>query len=114
MGVAMAEVALKALFGGLFVVLFALVSEATTPKRFAGVFSAAPSVALGSLTVTLVAKGVPDVASAATGMTAGAAGLLVYSVAAVAALGRYGALKGAAISVIAWFLVAGVCFWALR
>jgi uncharacterized membrane protein (GlpM family) len=108
----MVEVALKALFGGLFVVVFALVSEVTTPQRFAGVFSAAPSVALGSLTVTLVAKGVHDVATASAGMAAGAVALLVYSVAAVAALRRFGALKGAVIAVGAWFAVAGLGRWA--
>jgi uncharacterized protein DUF3147 len=109
----MVEVVLKALFGGLFVVVFALFSEVTTPKRFAGVFSAAPSVALGSLSVTLVAKGAHDVAVASVGMAVGAVALLAYSVAAVAALRRFGALTGAAIAIIAWFLVAGVGVWAL-
>lgn len=47
----------KAATGGAFVVAFALVSEVFSPKRFAGVFSAAPSAALGGLTVTLLAKG---------------------------------------------------------
>ncbi|GLY85328.1 DUF3147 family protein [Actinoallomurus iriomotensis] len=109
----MVEVALKALFGGLFVVVFALISEATTPKRFAGVFSAAPSVALGSLAVTLVGKGVHDVRAAAAGMAVGAIALLVYSVVAVSALRRFGALTGAAIALIPWFLVAGACAWLL-
>jgi uncharacterized membrane protein (GlpM family) len=109
----MVEVVLKALFGGLFVVLFALISEVTTPKRFAGIFSAAPSVALGSLTVTLVAKGAHDVAAAALGMTVSAVALLVYSLTAVPALGRFGALRGAAIASVAWFLVAGAGAWML-
>jgi hypothetical protein len=39
--------AVKAVYGGLFVVLFSLIAELLTPKRFAGLFSAAPSVAPG-------------------------------------------------------------------
>lgn len=109
----MVEVVLKALFGGLFVVVFALISEATTPKRFAGVFSTAPSVALGSLSVTLAVKGAHDVEAAAAGMAVGSVALLVYSVAAVPALRRFGALGGAAIAMIAWFVVAGVGAWVL-
>jgi uncharacterized membrane protein (GlpM family) len=109
----MVEVALKALFGGLFVVLFALISEVTTPKRFAGIFSAAPSVALGSLAVTLVAKGEHDVRAAAAGMAVGAIALLVYSTVVVPALRRFGALAGAAIAVIPWVLVAGAGAWLL-
>lgn len=107
----MVEVVLKALFGGLFVVLFALISEVTTPKRFAGIFSAAPSVALGSLTVTLVIKGLHDVEADAVGMTAGAVALLAYSLTAVPALGRLGALRGAAIACVTWLLVAGAGAW---
>ena len=48
---------IKAVNGGLFVVLFALLAEALEPKRFAGVFSAAPSVALANLIVVIVSKG---------------------------------------------------------
>jgi uncharacterized membrane protein (GlpM family) len=109
----MVEIVLKALFGGLFVVVFALVSELVTPKRFAGIFSAAPSVALGSLAVTLVAKGSHDVSAAAVGMSVGAIALLIYSTAAVPALRRFGALKGAGVAVFAWLVVAGVGVWLL-
>ena len=48
---------IKAVNGGLFVVLFSLIAEMLTPKRFAGLFSAAPSVALANLIVVIVAKG---------------------------------------------------------
>ncbi|HEY0689737.1 MAG TPA: DUF3147 family protein [Kribbella sp.] len=101
------------MFGGLFVVVFALLSEVTTPKRFAGIFSAAPSVALGSLAVSLLAKGTHDVEAAAVGMSIGAIALFVYSVATVSALRRFGALSGAASAVLAWFLVSGVVVWVL-
>jgi hypothetical protein len=57
MGSKVAEVALKALAGGLFVLAFAALAQMIAPKRFAGVFSAAPSVALGSLLVTVAFAG---------------------------------------------------------
>ena len=47
----------KAVNGGLFVVLFSLIAEMLTPKRFAGLFSAAPSVALANLIVVIISKG---------------------------------------------------------
>lgn len=109
----MMEVLLKALVGGVFVVAFALLSETATPKRFAGIFSAAPSVALGSLAVTLAAKGVHDVAEAARGMSVGAVALLAYSGVAVPALRRFGAVRGAGVAGFAWVLVAGAGVWAL-
>ncbi len=49
--------AVKALAGGGLVVAFALLSEALSPKRFAGLFSAAPAVALAGLSVVLLDKG---------------------------------------------------------
>jgi hypothetical protein len=63
--------------------------------------------------VTLVAKGAHDVEAATVGMAVGAIALLIYSAVAVPALRRFGALKGAAIALIAWFLVAGAGAWML-
>ncbi|MBC6463106.1 DUF3147 family protein [Actinomadura sp. HBU206391] len=109
----MVEILLKALCGGIFVLAFALISEMVMPKRFAGIFSAAPSVALGSLAVSLVTKGAHEVEAAAVGMSAGANALLAYSAAAVPALRRFGALRGAGIAIFAWFLVGGAGAWVL-
>ena len=64
---------LKAVNGGLFVVVFALVSEVLTPKRFAGLFSAAPSVALANLAVIVAVKGHAEAIASARGMLLGAA-----------------------------------------
>jgi hypothetical protein len=41
---------IKGVAGGSLVVAFALLSEGLSPKRFAGLFSAAPAVALAGLT----------------------------------------------------------------
>src|ERR1700716_2852851 len=63
---------LKAANGGLFVVVFALVSEVLTPKRFAGLFSAAPSVALANLAVIVATKGYAEAIANTRGMVIGA------------------------------------------
>lgn len=109
----MAEILARSLIGGLFVTAFALVSAMVSPKRFAGVFSAAPSVALGSLTMTLATKGVHAVEAAAIGMAVSAVAMLAYCVVALPALGRFGALRGAGLAVLAWALVAGVGAWVI-
>src|SRR2546423_1529239 len=50
-------IALKAVTGGIAVVGFSLLGQAGRPKRFSGLFAAAPSVALASLAMTVIAKG---------------------------------------------------------
>src|SRR4051794_27829350 len=83
MGAKIAEIALKAAAGGVFVLAFAALAQMISPKRLAGVFSAAPSVAIGSLLVTTGFKGAPDVALAAQGMVVGAIAFFAYCLAAV-------------------------------
>jgi hypothetical protein len=50
----------KGLVGGVFVAAFALIGESVQPKSFAGLFSAAPSIALAALTITLLTDGSSD------------------------------------------------------
>jgi hypothetical protein len=103
----------KALFGGTMVVIFALVSELFSPKVFAGIFAAAPSVSLGSLGVTLVTKSGHDVAAAGEGMVLGGIALLCYCLVAAPALRRLGAGRGAGLALAAWLVVAtpGIVIW---
>ena|SRR5689334_19620105 len=107
MATKLAEVALKALAGGLFVLAFAALAQMLSPKRFAGVFSAAPSVALGSLLVTAVFSGLADVAQAARGMAVGAVAFTVYCLTAAPLLGRLGAWRGSLAALGVWGAVAG-------
>lgn len=79
-------IAVKGLAGGLLVVAFALLSQALAPKRFAGLFSAAPAVAIAGLTVVLLSKGHHDGHQEAVGMVAGVALSAWFAVTAVAAL----------------------------
>jgi len=106
MGAKVAEVLLKAAAGGLFVVAFAVLAQMLRPKRFAGVFSAATSVALGSLLVTLAFSGARDVALSGRGMAIGAVAFTGYCLTAVPALRRWGAWRGSLAALGAWALVA--------
>jgi uncharacterized membrane protein (GlpM family) len=108
MGRNLAEWGLKALAGGLLVVAFALTAQMINPKRLSGILAAAPSVALGSLAVTLLFKGAPDAQTAARGMILAAIAFTVYCVAVVPALRRWGAWRGCAAALVAWFAAAFV------
>jgi uncharacterized membrane protein (GlpM family) len=99
------EVLTKAVFGGLLVVIFAVFAETLSPKRFAGVFAAAPSVALASLSVTVLAKGPLDARRACAGMAAGAVGFVVYCLLAPTVMRRWGSLRGSAAALAGWFAV---------
>jgi uncharacterized membrane protein (GlpM family) len=100
------SVVVKALAGGSLVVLFALLSQSLQPKRFAGLFGAAPAVAIAGLAVTLVSKGALDGKDATLGMIVGSAGMAAYACATVLLLKRISPL-GASISGLAvWVAVA--------
>jgi uncharacterized membrane protein (GlpM family) len=105
---------LKGLAGGTLVVAFALLSEALQPKRFAGLFAAAPAVALAGLTVTLVSKGATDAQKSSVGMLAGSAGMVAYAMAAVVLLKRTRALVASGLAVAVWIVVAAVVAQGLR
>ena len=89
-------------------VAFALLSEALSPKRFAGLFSAAPAVAIAGLTVVILDKGAHDAHENAVGMIAGSAGMVAYAFACVPLLRRMTAVRAAATALVAWFAAAAV------
>jgi uncharacterized membrane protein (GlpM family) len=101
-------IAIKGLAGGLLVVAFALLSQALAPKRFSGLFSAAPAVAIAGLTVTLLSKGHHDARLDSLGMIAGSAGMVAYAAAAVPLLRRIKAPAAAAVALTAWFGVTAI------
>ena len=76
--------------------------RAFKPKKFAGILSAAPSVALAGLAIGSGADGPLKQAAAAHTMIAGAIGLTVYAMVAVPALHRLGAAKDAAVASSVW------------
>jgi hypothetical protein len=108
MGAKVAEIALKALAGGLLVVAFAALAQMLTPKRFAGIFSAAPSVALGGLLVTAIFSTHRDIALSGQGMAVGAVAFTVYCLLAISLVRRLGPWVGSAAALVGWGLVAAI------
>src|SRR5580700_1469778 len=98
-------ICIKAVDGGLFVALFAILGEMLQPKRFAGIFGASPAVALANLLVIALIKGDASARYAATGMIAGAVALAVACAAAIPAVRRWGALRGSAVLWAVWILI---------
>jgi hypothetical protein len=96
----------RVLAGGALVVAFAMISDALQPKMFAGLFSAAPSVATASLLVNGLAMGAAKDEKYATGMIAGAIGLVFFSGAAAFLVKRLGSITGSALAWLAWALPA--------
>jgi uncharacterized membrane protein (GlpM family) len=99
-------ISVKALAGGTFVVLFALISETVKPKMLAGLFGAAPAVALASLLMTSLIGGRQAAAVNARGMVFGAIAMVVYCLVAVFLVRRLHALAGSVVSWGAWGAVA--------
>jgi uncharacterized membrane protein (GlpM family) len=100
--------AVKGLAGGLLVVAFALLSEGLKPKRFAGLFSAAPAVAIAGLAIALLDKGPHEAHENAIGMIAGALGMAAYAAAAIPLLRRLRASAAALLALLGWMAVAGL------
>lgn len=100
------SIVIKALAGGSLVVVFALLSQSLHPKRFAGLFGAAPAVAIAGLAVTLVSKGVLDARDGTLGMVAGSAGMAAYACATVALLKRAPSLVSSMTGLLVWVAVA--------
>ena len=100
-------IGVKGLVGGLAVVAFSLVAESGRPKRFSGLFAAAPSVALASLAITAFAKGGSGAVPYARGMLIGSAGMLAYCLVSLYLIERLHALAGSVLSWLAWLVVAG-------
>jgi len=101
-------IAVKGVAGGLLVVAFALLSEMLEPKRFSGLFGAAPAVALAGLTIVLLDKGRHDAHQNSVAMLAGCGGMVAYALCVVPLLRRVRAPVAAAVALSAWVAVAGL------
>ena len=75
----MLQYSFRFLVGGTIVCLFACLGDLLTPKSFAGLFGAAPSVALATLGLTIVADGKAFAALESRSMIVGAASFFVYT-----------------------------------
>lgn len=75
----MTQILIRFLVGGAMVSLFALIGDVLRPKSFAGLFGAAPSVALATLSLTIASKGTSYAAIEARSMIAGAVAFFLYT-----------------------------------
>jgi uncharacterized membrane protein (GlpM family) len=105
--------AVKGVAGGSLVVAFALLSETLKPKRFAGLFSAAPAVALAGMAIVLLTKGSHDAHENAVGMIAGSVAMAAYAAAVVPLLRRTKAPRVSLMAMPVWLVCASVCAWPL-
>jgi cobalamin synthase len=103
----------KFLAAGIVVVLFAVVSESFQPKRFAGLFSAAPSVLLASLIVTVLLEGTASGSLIVSGAVAGGVGLVAYALVSAWAVNRFKGLAGSLLSLLPWAVVSVVAYLVL-
>lgn len=96
------------LIGGAVVSAFALISDLLRPKSFAGLFGAAPSVALATLGLTIATEGASFAAIEARSMMAGAVAFFVYAsfVSWVMMRYRFKALSVTLVAMPLWFAVA--------
>src|SRR5579871_3437390 len=76
------ELITRFVVGGAIVSLFAAIAEVCRPKSFAGLFGAAPSVALTTLGIAIVQHGKDYAATEARSMVLGAVAFLLYAAAA--------------------------------
>lgn len=113
-GVQIGELVIRFVIGGLVVSLFSLIGHVMRPKTLAGIFGAAPSVALATLGLAYGRKGAAYAAIEARSMVAGAVALGCYSLVVTYLLLGRGA-KTLLATVGSWLLWLGIAFglWAV-
>jgi len=75
----MKEMLLRFAIGGMVVSSFSILGDVFKPKSFAGLFGAAPSVALATIVLTVAKEGRSYVAIEARSMLIGAFAFLLYA-----------------------------------
>lgn len=110
----MKELLLRALIGGAVVSAFAQLGDLFKPKRFAGLFGAAPSVALATIGLTIASKGREYAAVEARSMIGGALAFLVYAVVVSWLMMRY-KLPAMYVTLVTFFFWLGIAMglWAV-
>jgi hypothetical protein len=75
----MVDLLIRFLIGGAIVSLFAMLGDVLRPKSFAGLFGAAPSIALATVGLSIHQHGKPYTAYEARSMILAAAAFLIYA-----------------------------------
>jgi hypothetical protein len=110
----MTEYVVRFLVGGAVVSAFAMLGDVLRPKSFAGLFGAAPSVALATLAIAIYQHGTTYAGSQSLSMMAGAFALALYSgvVCHLLVRARLRALPATLLSLVVW-LIAAFGLWTL-
>jgi Protein of unknown function (DUF3147) len=100
----MRESLVRFVIGGTVVSIFAILGDLFKPKSFAGLFGAAPSVALATLTMTVANDGRWYAAREARSMIAGAIAFFMYAslVSSLTMRHTWKALPVASASIFVW------------
>ena len=106
----MSQLLIRFVVGGLIVSIFAVLGDVLQPKSFAGLFGGAPSVALATLSLTLLADGSSYAAIESHSMIAGAIAFFFYASLVEWTLkkGKYKALTVTSLCIPLWFAIAGI------
>jgi uncharacterized membrane protein (GlpM family) len=104
----MTEYVVRFLVGGLVVSAFAMLGDLLRPKSFAGLFGAAPSVALATLGIAVYLHGADYAALQGEAMMPGAVALAIYSVVVCHLLvrTRLRAAPATLLSLVVWLIAA--------
>lgn len=104
----MTDMIIRFFVGGIVVSLFAILADVLRPKSFAGLFGAAPSVALATVGLTIHKEGALYAALEARTMILGAIAFLIYAALASLVLRRrrFSSLATALVLMPVWFGVA--------
>ena len=109
------EILIRVIVGGATVSIFAMLGDILKPKSFAGLFGAAPSIALATMFLTIAKEGRAYVAIEARSMVLGALAFLLYAcvVSRLLLKGKWSALRIAASALSIWCVSAFGLWWAL-
>ena len=113
----MNEIVLRVIVGGVVVSAFALLGDLLKPKSFAGLFGAAPSVALATVFLTAAKNGQEFARIEARSMILGAVAFFVYAsvVSRLLIRRKLPVLSVTSLSMTLWFVCAfGLWFALLR
>lgn len=111
------DILIRFAVGGFVVSFFAVLGDLVKPKSFAGIFGAAPSVALATIFLTVVSKGRLYVSVEARSMILGAVAFLLYACVVMRILrtGKWPVLPVTGLALLIWLAAAiGLCLGILR
>jgi uncharacterized membrane protein (GlpM family) len=102
------DIAIRFVVGGLIVSLFSLLGGLFRPIGFAGLFGAAPSVALATLSLVIAKEGQTYASVECRSMIAGAVALTLYTLTVVQLLMKFrlSPVLSTLSSTLVWFLAA--------